>query len=214
MAGAEERAKLAYFIEHNRDSNGENPLAEKMRRSLSGNNDINPDGYSQGEEKVKDITRTTSKQAINLPIGAKISMPTAGTTEQQFPEFWRAVFNALAASMDIPPEVALQMYNSNYSASRAAINGWQHLLDVSRDNLSGDFYKPIYEFWLELEVLKSKVNAPGYLKAIQQKNWFALEAYSNARFTGSNMPHIDPKKEVDAIRKMLGTDLDLSLIHI
>jgi hypothetical protein len=61
--------------------------------------------------------------------------------------------------------------------------------------------------WLEIEVLKSKVSAPGYLKAIQQKNWFALEAYSNARFTGANIPHIDPKKEADAIRLMLGTDL-------
>ena len=32
----------------------------------------------------------------------------------------------------------------------------------------------------------------------------AIKAYGNCRFTGINLPHIDPKKEVDAIRRMLG----------
>ena len=32
----------------------------------------------------------------------------------------------------------------------------------------------------------------------------AIEAYCSARFTGVNMPHIDPLKEVKAIREMLG----------
>ena len=207
VGSAEERAKLLYYIKHNRDSTGENPLQKKMMRSLGGGENVDLDSYAEGEKQAKNITQTTSKQVYNLPIGADIGSPSVGSVQIEYPEFWRAVFNSIAAAVDIPPEVALQMYNSNYSASRAAINGWQHLMNVTRQKFSDDFYKPIYEMWLEIEVLKSKVSAPGYLKAIQQKNWFALEAYSNARFTGANIPHIDPKKEADAIRLMLGTDL-------
>ena len=206
VGSAEERAKMAYFIEHSRDSDGSNPMIEKLRKSMGNESGATVDSYSEGDKSVKLIATTTSKQAFNLPIGAKVVMPTAGSVEIEYPEFWKAVFNSLAAAVDIPPEVALQMYNSNYSASRAAINGWQHLMNVFRQKFTDDFYKPIFELWLELEVLKSKVTAPGYLKAIQQKNWFALEAYSNCRFTGTNMPHIDPKKEIDAIRAMLGDD--------
>lgn len=207
VGSAEERAKLLYAIKHTRDSTGENPMMAKMRKSMGGGT-ADVDSYSQGKTTADNITRSTSKQVYNLPIGAEMTSPNVGSVQIEYPEFWRAVFNSIAAAVDIPPEVALQMYNSNYSASRAAINGWQHLMNVSRQKFTDDFYKPIYEVWLELEVFKSKINAPGYLKALQQKNLFALEAYSNSRFTGSNMPHIDPKKEVDAIRKMLGTDLD------
>lgn len=206
VGSAEERAKIPYFFEHTRDSDGSNPMIDKLRKSMGSDSAATADSYSQGDTLAKNVAATMSKQVFNMPVGAKISMPSAGSVEIEYPEFWKAVFNSLAAAVDIPPEVALQMYNSNYSASRAAINGWQHLMNVFRQKFTDDFYRPIFELWLELEVLKSKVSAPGYLKAIQQKNWFALEAYSNCRFTGTNMPHIDPKKEIDAIRAMLGDD--------
>ncbi|HET8885867.1 MAG TPA: phage portal protein, partial [Salinimicrobium sp.] len=217
VGSAEERAKMVLSIEHSADSTGENPLAEKMRIAMGRGTaeETKPDSYSASEQKAKDITRTTSKQVVNLPIGSKLVTPSSSGAEINFPEFWKAVFNCLAAAVDIPPEVALQMYNSNYSASRAAINGWQQLMDVSRDKFASDFYKPIFERWLELEVLKSKVNAPGYLSAIKKKNVFGLEAYAHCRFTGSNMPHIDPLKEVKAIREMLGSEMDgVSLISL
>ncbi len=205
VAGAEERAKLPYFMEHSRDSDGSNPMAAKISRSMGVNKD-EIDSYSVGEKTVKNFNQTTSKMMVNMPIGAKISFPGGNTSEVNYKDFARAVFDYIAAALDVPPEVALQMYNSNYSASRAAINAFQHLLDVTRDKLQEDFYQPIYEQWLELEVLKSKITAPGYLAALQRKNHFAIEAYSHCEFKGRNIPHIDPAKEIKAIREMLGDD--------
>lgn len=205
VGGAEESAKIPFFFTHDADSTGQDPLGQKLKSSVPGrNNTTAVDGYAEGEKKVKEFVRTTSKMAINLPKGADIKAPTAGSVRMEYPEFWKAVFNSLAAAVDIPPEVAMQMYNSNYSASRAAVNAWEHLMLVYREKFTEDFYQPIYEVWLELEVLKSKITAPGYLAALTSGKWFGVKAYANARFTGDNMPHIDPVKEVKAVREMLG----------
>jgi capsid protein len=106
--------------------------------------------------------------------------------------------------MEIPPEVALQKYNSNYSASRAAINGWEYIIKIYRKRFSDKYYQPFYNLWFYIHVLKGKVQAPKYLDAKAAGNDEIIEAYSAARFTGVNMPMIDPKKEADAMRIMLG----------
>ena len=102
----------------------------------------------------------------------------------------------------------MQMYNSNYSASRAAINSFGYVVDLGRDKFSEDFYKPIYKLFLEVEVLKNKVPANGFISALQNNDFMIIEAYSQCRFIGKNMPHIDPLKEVKAIKEMI----DLGII--
>ena len=202
VGGAEERAKIVFAVEHNRFSTGENPVFGNIKKNL-GVNVVDEDPYKLGQALSKEITATTSKQTFNLPIGAKLST-LASSLENQYPAFFEAVFVQLCAACDIPPEVALQKYSSNYSASRAAINGWGYIVNIYREDFSQNFYRNFYNLWLEVEILKSKVNAPGYLKAIQENNYMAIESYTNCKFTGVNMPHIDPLKEVKAIREMLG----------
>src|SRR3990167_7138549 len=63
----------------------------------------------------------------------------------------------------------------------------------------------MYDFWLNTEVLKNKVQAPGFLTAVIKKDEFILSAYTSARFVGPGVPHIDPLKEVKAEREKLGT---------
>jgi hypothetical protein len=205
VAGAEERAKIVFSIEHSRDSSGENPLVQQMRKNMGSSMDSgNP--HSEGESLGKNISRTTNKQTFNMPIGAKLST-LASSQENQYDEFFNAVFVQLCAAVDIPPEVALQKYSSNYSASRAAINGWGYIIDIYRKGFEFDFYKNVYRAWLEVEVLKGNIKAPGLMKAIMSNDEFLIESYCKSKFTGVNMPHIDPLKEVKAVRSMLGNPL-------
>lgn len=205
VAGAEERAKIVFAIEHDKNSTGENPLVEQMRKNIG--SVLNPDDpHAEGEILGKTISKTTNKQTFNMPIGAKLST-LASQQEDQYEPFFNAVFVQLCAAIDIPPEVALQKYSSNYSASRAAINGWGYVVDVYRKDFAFDFYKNIYRIWLEVEVLKGTIKAPGLMKAIMSNDEFLIESYCNSKFTGINMPHIDPLKEVKAVREMLGDPL-------
>lgn len=201
VGAAEERAKIAYAIEHNRYSTGENPMLANIKKTVGAVNEDDP--FLLGEKLSKNITATTSKQTFNMPVGAKLAT-IASDIESQYESFFQAVFMQLCSAADIPPEVALQKYSSNYSASRAAINGWGFIIDIYRNDFADEFYKPIYNFWLEVEIFKGKIEAPQYIKAVSKKDFMVLESFLACKFTGLNMPHIDPLKEVKAFREMLG----------
>jgi len=104
----------------------------------------------------------------------------------------------------MPPDVARSKYDSNYSASRAAIKDWEHTLDVKRADFSFQFMQNVYNFWLEVEILLNNIQAPGYLVAKQKEDMMVIEAYRTARFIGAPVANIDPVKEVEAERKKLG----------
>lgn len=203
---AEEAANLIMGIEHGVDSTGENPFMKAMQKKVNaGGTEESVSSYTLADGIANRINETTNKTVVNLPTGAKLSsFDTA--IESSFSDFHTAVFNGLCASVDLPPEVALQLYSSNYSASRAAIGAWQYITDIYRDAFSKNYYKRFYALWLELEILNNKVTAPGFIAALNKKNIMVIESYSGSKFTGKKMPHIDPLKEVKAARAILGED--------
>jgi capsid protein len=207
IGSAEERQKIAYSIEHQQFSTGENPILGNMMRAY------NPDSVSddipvdvQGKQVADRVVATTGKQAFNMPIGAQLKA-LESRNELSFRDFYTINSDHVCAAIGIPPEVAYSKYDSNYSASRAAIKDWEHTLVVDRDSFS-EFYKKIYAFWLEVQILEMKVEAPGYFKAKLENNLMVLEAYKTSRWIGANVPHIDPVKEVEAARRKLGIAAD------
>lgn len=201
VSAAEERAKIPFTIEHSRFSDGENPFMEKIKKNIGG--DASESSYATGAKLAPQIAATTNKQVWNLPIDSKLKAIETNA-EMNYETFFKAVFVQICASLDLPPEVALQQYNSNYSASRAAINGFGFILEQYRDKYAKNFYKKVYNVWLHLHIMKNKVSANGYLPAFTTGNLYVVESYANARFIGQRIPHIDPKKEADALRIMLG----------
>lgn len=138
-----------------------------------------------------------------MPIGSELKALDS-KNEMHFKEFYEAHWNIICACFNVPPEVAMSKYDSNFSASRAALKDWEHTLNVERYEFSHQFYKPLYKYVLETEILKNKIHAPGYLMARIKGDDILVEAYSSARFIGTPVPHIDPVKEVQAERLKLG----------
>lgn len=205
VGSAEERQKIAYSIEHQQFSTGESPLTKNLAKAydLDGglNNDLPVD--VNGNKLADTVSVSTNKQAFNMPIGASLKI-LESKNELYFKDFYSTNINLICAAIGIPPEVALSKYDSNFSASRAALKDWEHTINVTRIHFAFQFYQPFYNLWLETEILKMKITAPGYLKGIMDKNNMVLDAYQNARFVGANVPHIDPLKEVNAERAKLG----------
>ncbi len=206
VGSAEERQKISLFVEHTDNSTGENPFTERMAQASGMRiiDDIPTD--INGTQLATQIAATTNKQAINLPQGATIKSIEADN-ELYFKDFYTVNIDLVCATVDIPPNVAMSKYDSNFSASRAALKDWEHTLSVERKKFADQFYYPIYCFWLHTQILENKIQAPGYMAAWQQKNMMAIEAYRSIRFTGANVPHIDPVKEVTAERLKLGNDM-------
>lgn len=208
VGAAEEAAKIIFSVEHSPDSTGENPFLAKMQQAKNLGLQQAPESQSNGEPDEYEaaatkIATTTQKQAFNLPIGAALKQFTS-EKELYFKDFYTTNIQLVCASVNIPYEVAMAMYNSNYSASRAAIKDWEHTLKTKRGQFSRQFYQPYYNLWLENEILNGKVQANGYVKAMMEENIMAIEAYRKARWLGVNVPHIDPVKEVTAERLKLG----------
>ncbi len=209
VATAEERAKLVWTVVHGKSSIGDNPLMDGLRAKLTG---FSPDSpFIQGQMAANQIALSEERKVYNLPVDSELKT-VSSQQEIDYGVFWTAVFDQLCAAMEIPPEVALQKYNSNYSASRAAIMGWEYIVKVYRKRFSEKYYQPFYDLWLYVHVLKGKVEAPGYIESKHAGNKEVVEAYSAAQFTGVNMPNIDPLKEANSIRVMLGINDQTPLI--
>lgn len=200
VATAEEIAKVSYQILHDQSSTGENPMLKAAARAMGGDLPID----SSGVELANKVIATTNKQAINMPIGAEAKPMQNGNGQLYFKDFYSTNIDIVCAAIGIPPNVAMSIYNDSFSASRAATKDWEHTIKVNRKSFSDQFYQKIYELWLHVDILKNKIQAPGYINAFYQKNETVLSAYRNARFTGPLFPHIDPLKEVRAEREKLG----------
>lgn len=202
VGSAEERQKIVLSIEHDVISTGENPFSHNLKAAFNADAKTET-GPIDGEAVANKVATTTDKQTINMPPGAKLKA-LESTNELHFKDFFITNINSIASSIGMPPEVALSKYDSNFSASRAALKDWEHTIKVKRGYFSFQFYQNVYNFWLEIQILKNKIQAPGYLTAMAQGNDIVIESYQTARFVGPNVPHIDPVKEVMAERLKLG----------
>lgn len=204
ISSAEERAKIVYSIQHSKDSTGENPLNAAVRASVStGQGNKEETEKYPGDQEATKLAMTTGNTAINLPVGSELKA-LKSDSEGQFTDFFTPNFDLICASFEIPPEVALAKYNSNYSASRMAVKTWEHKVKISRNKFTKQFYKPTYDFWLDMEILKGMVIANGYITARISNQWVILKAFKNSSFDGVNMPQVDPVKEVKAELMKLG----------
>ena len=205
VGSAEERQKIAYFIEHTIGSDGASPLVESMARAFNVDNEngggLPTDDFS--EQLAKNIIATTNKQTFNMSPGSTVKA-VESKQEMFFEEFYKTNANIICAAIGIPPNVAFSLYTDSFSASRAATKDWEHTMNVEREDFQFQFYQRVYDFWLHFEVLNGRIDIPGYLQAFYSRDVITLEAIRNARFTGAQFPHIDPLKEVQAERLKLG----------
>lgn len=211
VASAEDRAKISVAIEHqpNTLSTGDNPFATSTVRALNVAGEFAPDfpEDSFGQPLADKVTATTKRQAVNLPLGAALKT-IESKAELYFKDFFTVNIDQVCAACEIPPNVAMSKYDSNFSASRAALKEWDNTLNVQREDFAEQFLAPIYAFFLEMETRTGKIKSPGYVEAFDSEDWMLLEAYHKSRFVGVPVPHIDPVKEVDAERKKLGKAAD------
>lgn len=204
VSRAEQTANVVYAFKHNSESTGENIFTQGLT-GKQGEVENEESAYEKNGRSAAMLRQSVPGTVLNLTPDSELqSLSNAGETS--FNEFFRAVFVALCASVDIPEEVALQKYEQNYSSSRAAINGWEHIVDIHRQRFAKKSYEPFYRVWLEHQILTEKIKAPWFINAQNKGDFMAIEAAFNARFTGKKMPHIDPLKEAKAIRALLGDD--------
>lgn len=110
-----------------------------------------------------------------------------------FETFTNSMAQLVGAALDLPFEMLLGVFNSSYSASRAALlQAWRSFRD-RRKWFAKDFCQPAYETWLFEAVATGRIHAPGFFNdPMKRKLW------SQAMWIGPSPGQIDPVKEVQA----------------
>lgn len=204
---AEERAKIVYTIEHDMDSSGEIPI-RNLTKAMSGgaDSDDNPIDVA-GDNLANTISATTDKTVFNMTQGSRMNMQDP-KIDTDCDAFYTTMLKIVASSVGIPPNVVMMMYNDSYSASRAAVNDWIHTIGVDREVFTDGWLSKVFNFWFTIESMNGRLPMQKYVNSFRDGNRYVVEAFTNVEFVGQMFPHIDPIKEVKAVRSKLGPKFD------
>ncbi len=113
-----------------------------------------------------------------------------------FDGFVASMAKYIGAALEIPVEILIKSFNSNYSASRAALLEFFKAVKMKRSWLVNDFCKPVYELWLAEAAARGRIKAPGFFEDPAVK-----KAWCGCIWNGPAQGQIDPVKEVTAAQK-------------
>lgn len=130
---------------------------------------------------------------LGLLPGEKLEAVNPGRPNAGFEPFVRAISQQIGVGVGIPREVLFKEFNSNYSASRAALLEAWKMFTVGRTWLAAGFCQPIYEQWLAEAVARGIISAPGFFS-----DPMVRAAWCGSEWHGPTQGQLDPTKEVEA----------------
>ena len=191
---------LAMFIKKGENKQGTKPLTGGAQRK-----DSVTITDSDGTTRTLDIARQhpglimQELQEGEEPVGFG-----ADGTDVNFGPFEAAMINGIAWANEVPPEVLTLAFQSNYSASRGAVNEFKMYLNKSRVERGEEFDAPVYQEWLLSETLRGTIAAPGLLAAWRDPaRYDVYGAWVSSDWAGAIKPSVDLKKEVQAYAIMV-----------
>lgn len=163
------------------------PLAEYESDEIPAEQDPNldPITYKRMDEA---IAFGGGLSVMNLQGGEELKSFDPSSPNEAFSAFNKAIEDIVYPSINEPPEIGRLSFNSNYSASQAAILLFWVVLEIWRDELASDCFNIIYEAWLDNEIAQGRIKCPGWSDPMLRKAWAYCE------WTGRSKPHIDPVK--------------------
>jgi len=117
-------------------------------------------------------------------------------TDVNFGEFEDSIIQAVAWTLEIPPEVLRLSFSNNYSASQAAINEFKIAINRTWGDFGETLCTPIYIEWLLSETLLQKITAPGLLQSWRTPSEYDIfGAWTATDWYGSIKPSTDMLKQ-------------------
>ena len=169
------------------------------------------DGVTGLEEVVNEDERVTDDEyhyelgpgvVLDLPFGKKVHEVNPTRNNAQFDKYVSTMETVIGSSMEIPKEVLVKKYESNYTAARAALLDFWRTVRVYRTRFNAAFNQPIYEQFLAEAVATGRIDAPGFFDdpAVRQ-------AWCGCVWMGASMGHVDPLKEVNAAAARIANNI-------
>lgn len=193
---------LAMFIKKNADKVSSLPMSGKAtRREVI----TETDGATRTFALAEHIPGVVLEE---LQVGEEPHAFGAEGTDVRFGDFEKSIVAAFSWGLEVPPEILMLSFNSNYSASQAAINEFKMFLNRFRTGWGEEFCGPIYEEWLLSEALLQKISAPGLLEAWRDATGYDVYcAWTASEWAGQIKPAVDLSKLVKGYIELIGAGL-------
>ena len=140
----------------------------------------------------------------DLAYGEKMQTFAANQAVEGFGIFEQAVIASVAWANEIPPEILTLSFDSNYSASQAALSEFKMFLTPVRMRFGDTFCSPIYEDWLLSQIYLNRIKAQGFIEAYNdnaQDDTYG--AWVSSDWSGHVKPAIDMLKTTRAYTEMV-----------
>ena len=155
------------------------------------------DGISEDEKVTDDPMRIElgNGNVYELPPGKHVEKAGDTRAPTAFDNYVSRVITMIGSSMEIPYEVLMHRYDSNYTASRSAIMDFWKVVRRYRQQFIQQFNQPIYEAWLAEAVALGRIDAPGFFD-----DPLVREAWCGCQWIGTSQGHVQPVQEANAAR--------------
>lgn len=150
------------------------------------------------EDKVTDDSMRIelgNGNIYELPPGKKVAQVDSKRPPTAFENFVSGIITMIGSGVEIPYEVLMHRYDSNYTASRSAILDFWKVVRRYRQHFIARFNQPIYEQWLAEAVALGRIDAPGFFDdpAIHK-------AWCGCQWIGTSQGHVQPVQEANAAK--------------
>lgn len=148
------------------------------------------------EEKVTDDSMRIelgSGNVYELPPGKHVDHVGVNRAPTAFESFVSQVVTMIGSSMEIPYEVLMHRYNSNYTAARGAMLDFWKTVRRYRQRFIDRFNQPVYEQFLAEAVALGRIEAPGFFDDPAVR-----DAWCGCQWIGTSQGHVQPVQEANA----------------
>lgn len=205
VGGAEKIANTPMNVTHGEKSPGDNPFKNSIVGNFKGEATPTNSSYDLVAKGLNKVNISKENVALNMPVDAKLNYANLDFTKT-YGEFSEPIKKELIAPFLIPFEVMTGSYTGSYSSSRAAINDALETVKEIRLQLTKQYHDKFYKYWLIYNTANGKLKIPQLMQAVANRDILAIEAITGTQWTGRKPAHIDPLKEVNALRIALGPE--------
>ena len=128
-----------------------------------------------------------------LAEGQSIETADPKRPNDAYDPFFTSIVRQIGASIEIPYEALMMIFQSSYSASRAALQEAWKFYRMRRFWLATRFCQPVYTEWLTEAVMRGRIVAPGFFE-----DPMIRKAWLGSMWGGMGQGQIDPIKETKA----------------
>lgn len=160
------------------------------------------DGYDSINDSIAEEDKVTGDSlhielgngnVYELPPGKKVDKVGDSRAPTAFDAYTRQIITILGSGSEIPYEVLMHVYNSNYTAANAARLDFWRLVTKYRERFTQGFNQPIYEAVIAEAIALGRLDAPGYFD-----DPLIRDAWNGCQWVGSSRGHVQPVQEANA----------------